>query len=322
MGGEGRPQVAIAIVTVGPGEVLAAALESMAADVQAGLAEVWVVDNGSEDGSAEMVERRFPWARLVVPGENLGYGRAVNLVADRSQAPWVAASNDDVELRPGALVRLLAVGDANPRAAALAPRLELPDGTTQHSPHPFPTVGFSLAFNAGLFRLSPAAADRWCLEGRWNPSVAREVPWAMAAFLLIRRDVFEELGGFSAEQFMHAEDLDLGWRIARAGLAPRYEPGAVVLHHGSVSTTAVFGAGLQQRWTAATYSWMARTRGLPRTRAVAAANIAGAAARWGAFAVLARLSPRRWGSARDAAREWTRVHRAGLRPRGELERRF
>jgi len=314
-------RVAIAVVTVGPKEVLAAALDSMRTDVDAGLAEVWVVDNGSTDGSGTLVAERYPWARLLVPDENLGYGRAVNLVAERSEAPWIAASNDDVELRRGALERLLAAGERHPRVGALAPRLELPDGSTQHSVHPFPTLGFTLAFNLGLYALSRRAADRRCLEGAWNPTVAREVPWAMAAFLPVRREAFAALGGFSSEQFMHAEDLDLGWRLARAGWSTWYEPAATVLHRGSVSTSIAYGERLRQHWVDATYAWLGRTRGPAVARTTAAINLAGAAVRAAALAPLAKARPERWGGRFAESRSWLVAHRAGLRRRDELLRR-
>ena len=74
------------------------------------------------------------------PGENLGYGRAINLVAERTTSEWLAIANADVALRPGALERLMAAGDADPGAGVIAPRLILPDGSTQHSAWAFPTV--------------------------------------------------------------------------------------------------------------------------------------------------------------------------------------
>jgi N-acetylglucosaminyl-diphospho-decaprenol L-rhamnosyltransferase len=137
---EGTAGVAIAVVSTNVRELLGPCLRSMRPEVEARRADVWVVDNASTDGSPEMVRREFQWVNLVALDRNLGYGRAVNLVAERSDSPWIAPANEDIELRPGALERLLRTGEEHPEAAVVAPRLELPDGSTQSSVHPFPTL--------------------------------------------------------------------------------------------------------------------------------------------------------------------------------------
>ena len=303
--------MAVAVVSKDTRDLLHACLTSLWPDAQAGRAEVWVVDNASEDGSAEMVRSEFPWVRLVASPENVGYGRAVNLVAERTAGRWIAASNSDIEVTPGAIEALLATGAADQRAGALAPRLALPDGTSQHSVHPFPTLRFTAAFNLGVHLLSPRVADRLCLEGHWDPTRARYVPWAIAAFLLVRREAFEAVDGFDEEQWMYAEDLDLGWRLDRAGWKTRYEPRATVRHVGAASTTKAFGEERTARWMGATYSWMVRRRGLGVAWAAAAVNLLGAAAR----AALGRPMPR------DEAMAWVRIHSQGLRSRRALLRR-
>ncbi|MEA2386016.1 MAG: hypothetical protein QOJ22_190 [Thermoleophilaceae bacterium] len=305
--------VAVAVVSWNTRELLSACLRSLEQDARAGRAEVWVVDNGSSDGSAELVGERFDWARLEQPGENLGFGRAVNLVAERTELPWIAAANADVELEPGALAALIDSGGARERAGAVAPQLLLPDGSVQHSVHPFPTPGFTLAFNLGLHRLSPRAAERLCLEGFWDPTQARPVPWAVGALLLLRREAFDAVGGFDPEMWMYAEDLDLGWRLQAAGWETFYEPAARVRHAHGAAARQRFGDDQTAAWMAATYAWLARTRGRLAARAVGAVNVAGAAVRWAAFGALARVAPRRWSGPALNSRRWLRAHRAGLR---------
>ena len=289
--------VTVAVVSYQTRDHLRACLASLE-----GQADVWVVDNGSTDGSVGMVRSEFAWATLVETGENLGYGAAVNLVARRTSSPWLAASNADVALEPGALDALLAAAAADPRAGAVAPRLVLPDGSTEHSVHPFPTPLFTAAFASGLAR---AFGDRLCLVGAWDPDRARRVPWAIGAFLLLRREAWDAVGGFDGRQWLFAEDLDLGWRLRRAGWMTRYEPRARVRHAGSVATGDAFGARRTDRWMLATYAWIARRRGLAAARLVAALNVVGALAR----AALSRGHPRRRANLR-----WARLHaRAGLR---------
>lgn len=314
------PPVAIAVVTINLRELLERCLESIRPEVEAGRADVWVVDNASTDGSPQMVRERFPWVNLIASDRNLGYGRAINLVAERSTNPWVAPANNDIELRSGALERLLAAAEAHPEAAVIAPRLELPDGTTQHSVHPFPTLGFTILFNLGVHRLSRRLADRWCVSGAWDWTRPRQVPWAIATFMLVRRAAFDGVGGFSRDQFIHSEDLDLAWRLRKAGWTSRFEPTATVFHVGSVASKKAFGEDLRTRWYATTYSWMARERGVALARAVALVNIAGMGLRWLLLAPLARIAPRRFAPAVAGARKWIRIHRMGLRPRAELLR--
>jgi GT2 family glycosyltransferase len=282
------------------------------------MAEVWVVDNGSGDCSREMVRESFPWVTLVEADTNLGFGAAVNLVAARTESEWIAPSNADVELEPDALRRLLETGESDARTGAVAPQLVLPDGSTQHSVFPFPSVALALLTHAGLDRLSPRTAERLCLTGRWDPTRPRAVPWAIGAFLIVRRAAFDRVGGFDPRQWMYAEDLDLGWRLHEGGWFTRYEPRAVVRHAESAAIAQAFGAEKTARWMAATYQWVTRRRGIVHAWAIASISMAGMAARAACFSVLSRISPRRWSGSRDRATFWVRVHRQGLRSRRRL----
>jgi N-acetylglucosaminyl-diphospho-decaprenol L-rhamnosyltransferase len=279
--------IAVAVVSFETRELLARCLESLAGH------EVWVVDNASDDGSADMVRERFAGVHLIASAENLGYGRAVNLVGARTDSPWLVAANADVAVRPGALEALVEAGERDPGAGILAPRLVRADGSVQHSIHPFPTVPVGLAHAVG----APGLGDRLALEGRTRLERERRVDWAHGALLAIRREAWDAVSGFDERRWMYAEDLDLCWRARRAGWATRYVPGAVVEHAVSAATAAAFGAGREDRAQAAAYAWMREARGPARTRAYALI---------GAGAALAR---------RDRA--WARRHLQGLRGGGD-----
>lgn len=139
--------VTVAVVSWNTKKLLDRCLASLEPAQRAGLAEVLVIDNDSQDGSAALVRDRHAWAHLVASGENLGYGRAINLAAATTDAPWLAIANADVALRPDALEALLAAGESDPEAGILAPRLIRPDGTTQHSVWAFPTVSATILQN-------------------------------------------------------------------------------------------------------------------------------------------------------------------------------
>ena len=285
----------------------------MRPEVEAGRAAVQVVDNGSTDGSREMVRSAFDWAELLEPERNLGFGPAVNLAVRGGASPWLVAANADVELTPGALEALLRAGEAEQEAGAIAPRLILPDGSTQHSVHRFPSPGLALAFGLGVYRLSPRLGDRLCIDGCWNPDRPRRVDWAHGAFLLIRRASFEQVGGFDERQWLYAEETDLAWRLAAIGRHVRYEPAARVLHSVSASTRQAFGQWERdRRRTVAAYEWLAERRGTVVARLTAAISIAGAAARVLIFAVLAQFAPDRWRRPRDRSRRYVALHRQGF----------
>jgi N-acetylglucosaminyl-diphospho-decaprenol L-rhamnosyltransferase len=307
--------VAVVVVSYETRELLRRCLASLAGDVGERRADVWVVDNGSRDGSPELVRSEFAWATLVPNEDNLGFGKAVNLGARAATAAeWIAPANADIALESGALSALLEAGARDPGAGVIAPRLIQPDGTTQHSVHSFPTLGFTLLYNARLQRVRPAWGDRACLEGYWDPDRERRVPWAVGAFVLVRRAAWDAAGGFDERQWMYAEDLDLAWRADHAGWPTRYEPAARVHHEVSAATAQAWGDARTERWMRATYAWMEQRRGVPLTRAVAAINVCGDGGRWLLRVPAARLRADRWAGERDEYRAWARMHAIGLRP--------
>lgn len=306
-------EVSIAIVSWNTRALLARALDSLRPEVERGRAEVWVVDNASADGSPQLVTERYEWVRLIASEENLGFGRAVNLVARQSTAPWFASANADIALHPGALDALLEAGRGDPGAGALAPRLVLPDGSTQHSVFAFPTIGYSALLATAAYRFTPKLADRLAFVGCWDSERARRVPWAIAAFLLFRREAFDAVGGFDEHQWMYAEDLDIGWRLEQAGWHTRYVPNAHVDHESAASTKQAFGDELAPVWQRSTYGFLARRRGTAYTRVVAALNLMGALWRW-ARVVLRRADA----GMRGAYWRWVLVHARALRDGARL----
>jgi N-acetylglucosaminyl-diphospho-decaprenol L-rhamnosyltransferase len=312
-------EVAIAVVSWNTRDLLDACLRSLAPEVEAGRAEVWVVDNGSADGSAAFVRDRYRWAHLL-EGANVGFGAAVNRVAEQTATPWVAAANADVELTAGGLGAMLQAGAAHPDAGIIAPQLVLADGQVQHSVHPFPTLPLTLVFNLGLAEAIPALGDRLTIEGRWDPTRPRHVDWALGAFVLVRREAWDAVGGFDPQQWMYAEDLDLAWRLRQAGWRTWYEPAAVVRHAGGAATSQAWGAERTEQWIWSTYAWMLRRRGPAFVRATAIVNLLGAAARAALLGARALRDPGRFSERRDGMIAWVRLHRIGLSRRTRLER--
>ncbi|MDX6583407.1 MAG: hypothetical protein QOI10_2591 [Solirubrobacterales bacterium] len=312
------PSVTVAVVSWNTSDLLANCLASLRPDHDRGVADVWVIDNASDDGSPAMVRERFGWVSLIESERNLGFGPAVNEVARRARAPWIAPANSDIELTPGALDALLAAGARDPDAAVIAPRLMLPDGTTQHSVQCFPSVASTALGNLGVERWSPRLADRLCLMGSWDAERARRVDWAHGAFLIVRRSAFDAIGGFEDERWMYGEDVDLSWRLARRGGATRYEPAARVHHRVSGSTERAWGDERKVREMVATYGWLESRRGSVTTRAIAVLNVAGLGLRAFALGVVARLTGSERARAERKRLRWhLRLHKLGLRRQRE-----
>jgi GT2 family glycosyltransferase len=307
--------VTVAVVSWNTRERLGECLGSLAPEAQAGRAEVWVVDNGSDDGSPELVESEFPWASLV-RGANIGFGPAINEVVRRTAGEWVAAANADVRLRPGALERLVSAGRADPRAGAVAPRLVMPDGSTQHSVELFPAAATTALQYLHLHLVLRRLGDRLLFEGAWDPDRPRTVDWAHFAFVLLRRTALGEIGGFDPGQWLFAEDIDVCWRLRRAGWSTRYEPTAVVEHAVSAATGRAFDRDLRARQWAGVYGWVARRRGWAQMRVLALVHVARDLV-WLGLLAPARSTALRERRARIRAD--LRAHAFGLRSRARIE---
>ncbi|MDW8319305.1 MAG: glycosyltransferase family 2 protein [Anaerolineae bacterium] len=195
--------------------------------------EVIVIDNASTDGSAAMVRERFPWARLMQNGENVGFARANNQGIAAASGRYVALLNPDTVVHPGALEALVAFMDEHPAAAACGPRLLNADGTLQHACHPMLTPGRELWRLLFLERLWPCAT--YPME-RWDTTTPRPVEVIKGACLVLRRAALDQVGLLDERYFVYTEEVDLCYRLARAGWSLWYVPAAVVTHFGGGSS--------------------------------------------------------------------------------------
>ena len=267
-----------------------------------------VRDNASSDGTPLAVAEHVPEADLDAGTENLGFAAGVNRLLERSTADWFLALNSDAWPEPGAIGRLVEAATAHPRAAAVAPRIERPDGTLEHSTHPLPSLGVAAVYATGGDRWLPSGRlDRLLLEGHWHHDEPRDVGWAVGAALLMRRAAVEEVGGFDERFFMYAEDLEWCWRARQRGWTIRFEPGAVVRHVGNASGQQGYGAHRTAAYLRNTYRFYASEHGLPATAAFRALNAVAAARRWAGA---------RWRAEDGRARYWADQLRAHLRPVG------
>ncbi|MGH7759189.1 MAG: glycosyltransferase family 2 protein [Candidatus Dormibacteria bacterium] len=207
------------------------ALESCLAQ---GLAQeqIVVVDNASRDGTPELVRKHFPQVRLLVLERNLGFGAANNLAARHLPGDYLLLVNPDARLGSRALPTMLEALVASPKRGAISPRVDRPDGRLDAAcRRTFPTPMSAFWRLAGVSRLLPRSARFGSYNLTHLPvDLATEIDSGTGACLLLRRWVWERVGGFDRRFYMYGEDLDLCWRIKELGLAVWYEPRARVLH--------------------------------------------------------------------------------------------
>ncbi|HKU63110.1 MAG TPA: glycosyltransferase family 2 protein [Gemmatimonadales bacterium] len=227
-------RMAVAIINWNTRDLLRACLQSAMAD---GAHEVIVVDNGSYDGSIDMVRREFPSVRLKVLPSNPGYGAASNIAFRLCTTEYVLLLNSDTEIRPGALAALTGALDGHPQVGIFGPKLENPDGSLQRSVFPFPSPFISLFKRqpfAFLVSRLPGLREYYPLN--FSHQTQRRVPWVLGAAQAIRRTAFDAVGGFDETYVMYYEEVDLCYRMRKAGWETRFDPTGTIMHVGGAST--------------------------------------------------------------------------------------
>ena len=188
---------------------------------------VIVVDNASDDGSAEMVRREFPGVELIIAPANLGYAGGNNLALPLVSGEYVALLNPDTVVEDRALERLVAFLDAHPAAGATGPRLRHPAGRYAIENGGWqPSIGTLFNHYSGLSRLAKRRLRGLHLIG----DERRRVGWLSGACLVVRSAAARAAGPLLEEWFMYAEDVEWCDRLAARGWELWYEPAASILH--------------------------------------------------------------------------------------------
>jgi GT2 family glycosyltransferase len=195
--------------------------------------EIIVVDSGSFDGCGAMLYANFPTVQFVQSERNIGFGRANNRGARGARGAALLFLNPDTELRNNAIEALYARLQTLPNAGVLGCRLVNTDGSLQITcVQPFPTI-LNQVLNVGeLQRRFPGI--RWWVSAATFENAREPCPVEViaGACMMMRRRVYESVGGFDPRFFMYAEDLDICHRIAAAGYVNYYVPGGEIVHHG------------------------------------------------------------------------------------------
>jgi N-acetylglucosaminyl-diphospho-decaprenol L-rhamnosyltransferase len=169
--------------------------------------------------------------RVLWNEERLGFGASINRGIAATEADFVAVSNPDTRTAPDALQVLSDFAEARPRCGIAGPQMSYSDGSWQPTRRRFPTVSGTLVRRTPLRLLFPPLEHQrahYQLDDR--PTEPVEADWLLGAFLLLRREMIEELGGFDEGFHLYGEDIDLAYRAAKAGWARWYVPASHVTH--------------------------------------------------------------------------------------------
>lgn len=199
--------------------------------------EIIVLDNCSPDNDVDLVRIQFPEVVLIRNPENIGFARANNLGFQASRGEVMVFLNPDTTLVSSAFDLMLKELRALPSAGAVGCTLLNGDMSIQTSAiQTFPTI-LNQLLDINLIRNRYPAARLWNIEPLFAGSPqAREVEVISGACLMLRREVFAQVGMFSEDYFMYAEDLDLCFKIAQAGFVNYYLPQGRIIHYGGKSS--------------------------------------------------------------------------------------
>lgn len=224
----GEPLLDVVIVSFRSKELLGRCLRSLRENSLPLGMTVTVVDNASGDGTAEMVAEAHPWARLLAQSENLGFGAATNLGFAGGSGRYLLALNPDAAIEADTLAVLIELMEADASIGCSGPALYREDGSFDHAARrSFPTPLSALGHFSGIGRRLPGGR----LADYRAPDVGRGTVDAVnGAFMLLRREAFEAVGGFDQGYWMYMEDLDLSYRLAEAGWSTFYEPSVRAIH--------------------------------------------------------------------------------------------
>ncbi len=203
--------------------------------------EIIVVDNASVDGSPRAIARLFPRVYLICLRRNIGFGRAVNIAAAKSSGKYIWLLNSDCRVDKDIALPMIEYLESHPQAAIVTARLINDDGTFQASCRRFPTFG-----NILFSRQSPLFGilkrrDKYTLPDYTEPTAVES---CSCTCTMIRKECFEDVGGFDERFFMYCEDIDLCRRFSDRRWETVFLPAVTVVHQWAKS----WGGGSWKRY--------------------------------------------------------------------------
>lgn len=233
--------LSIIIISYNTKEMTLACLKSVFEQTKGISFEVIVLDNNSQDNSAEEIAADFPQIKLLALKENLGFAGGNNIATKEAAGEYILLINPDTVVLDGAIQNLFQFAKENPTAGVWGGRTLFGDKTLNPAScwrktllweifcRSFMLTSFfpnSFVFNTGSY-------------GGWDRSTVRQVDIVSGCFFMLKRELWEKLSGFSPEFFMYGEEADLCLRAHKLGAKPMVTPDATIIHYGGASETVL-----------------------------------------------------------------------------------
>lgn len=245
--GEQSIDVSIIVVAWNVRDLVRECLESTYRETRDVDFEVIYVDNASKDGSAEMVRKEFPQARIIENSENLGFIKANNQAIEVARGRYVLLLNSDTVVLDGAIQKTVAFADRNPDAAVVGCRVLNRDRTLQRACFMYPSLLNTILAATYLYKLFPRSS----FFGRermtwWDFDDVRDVEVVCGCYALVRKKAIDEVGVMDETYFVYGDDPDWCYRFRQKGWRVVFTPEASIVHYGGQTTKQMSDAFLLQ----------------------------------------------------------------------------
>lgn len=236
---EFRPDVSVIVVSWNTQSMLRDCLESLfGSGIEASL-EVYVVDNGSSDGSPDMVESEFPSVKLIRNDTNTGFAAANNQALRVATGRHLLLLNSDTLVHTGVIDGSVDYMDRNPGVGVMGCRVLNADGTVQITCSQFPTLANLVFLTTGLFKVPGLRAARRYRMDDWQRDDERDVEVVSGCYLMARREATEAVGLLDDDFFFFGEETDWCRRFLAHGYAVRFAPVGTITHFGGGSSKSL-----------------------------------------------------------------------------------
>lgn len=240
------PQLSIIVVSWNTKDMLRQCLRSIYESTRGLAYEIFVVDNASSDGTVAMIESEFPHVILIKNIENVGFAKANNQAMRKSRGKYILLLNPDTMILDNAIIEMKDFMDTNTMAGIATCKILNPDKTIQLCYGEFPSLetiifGGSTVRPAlhSLFLTKRFFKDAGLSTNEYNQR--QKVDWIMGAFMMVRKEVADQVGLLDEKLFMYGEEPDWCYRITRHGWGIWYVPEPKIIHYGGQSTEQVTG---------------------------------------------------------------------------------